>query len=128
MNLSLPWNNFESDPAAISSGTGAAPPDDRTGRCYLPDDSLKTAIKTALVVQRPLIISGPPGCGKSSLAPFVARNLGWRYYEFNIKRGTQAKDLFWHFDALSRLRDAQAQEPSESLVVDRHLVLLLGYF
>lgn len=82
-------------------------PDDRTGAVYLHDPRLQLATEIAIVTQRPLLLRGEPGSGKSSFAPFIARNLGWRYYEFNVTGHTEAKDLLWQFDALSRLRDAQ---------------------
>lgn len=85
-------------------------PDDRSGDVYLEDPLLRLAAETAIVTQRPLLLRGEPGCGKSSFAPFAARNLNWRYYEATVTGRTKAKDLLWQFDGLARLRDAQAQE------------------
>ena len=98
----LPWEN---DPSLLAAGSG---PDDRSGAVYLHDPHLQLAAETAIVTQRPLLLRGEPGCGKSSFAPFAARNLGWRYYEKTIGARTEARDLLWNFDALRRLRDAQA--------------------
>ena len=55
-----------------------------------------------------------PGSGKSSLAPSVARLLGRRFYREVISSRTEARDLLWQFDALARLRDAQASAPRSS--------------
>lgn len=102
-NKFLPWENNYNTPA-VEIG-----PDDRSGMVYLYDPKLQLAAEIAIVTQRPLLIRGQPGSGKSSFAPFVARNLKWRFYETNITGRTEAKDLLWKFDALSRLRDAQVQ-------------------
>jgi MoxR-like ATPase len=98
----LPWKN---DPSLLNTDAG---PDDRSGAVYLHDPNLQLAAETAIVTQRPLLLRGEPGCGKSSFAPFAARNLRWRYYEKTISARTEARDLLWGFDALRRLRDAQA--------------------
>jgi MoxR-like ATPase len=81
----------------------------------LQDPDLQLAAETAIVTQRPLLIRGDPGSGKSSFAPFVARNLMWRYYELTITSRTEAKDLQWKFDALARLRDAQIKTDEKDI-------------
>ena len=118
MKLSMPWNN---KPVKSLADRVASAPDDQSGNVYLLDTDLKLAVETALVVERPLLLSGPPGCGKSSLAPFVARNLNWRFYDFNLQRRTQSKDLLWQFDAMARLRDAQAGVPLDQMTVEQYL-------
>lgn len=101
----LPWNDLPSNVRESYS------PDTRSGEVYLYDPSLKLATEIAIVTQRPLLLLGEPGAGKSSFAPFVARNLKWQYHEYNVTGRTEAKELLWSFDALSRLRDAQANVP-----------------
>lgn len=101
---SIPWNH---EPAGAAPGT----PDERRGHVYLADDELRFAVQAAIVVSRPLLMRGPPGSGKSSLAPFVARNLGWRYYEKTVTGRTEANHLLWAYDALARLRASQIQDP-----------------
>lgn len=82
-------------------------PDARDGRVYDMPDGLRLAIDVALATDRPLLLSGAPGSGKSSLAPFHARANGMRYYEHVVTSRTQATDLLWSFDAVRRLADAQ---------------------
>jgi hypothetical protein len=89
---------------AAESGLDA--PDHRDGRVYVHDWRLRLAVKVALTTGRPLLLRGDPGTGKSSFAAYVARNLGWRYYEHVVTARTQARDLLWTFDALRKLADA----------------------
>jgi MoxR-like ATPase len=87
----------------------SGPPDRRDGRVYLTSPELRMALKLALVTRRPLLLRGEPGSGKSSLAAYVARNLGWRYYEHVITSRTQARDLLWSYDTVRRFADAAGQ-------------------
>ncbi|WP_105971619.1 AAA family ATPase [Streptomyces geranii] len=82
-------------------------PDSRDGRVYDMPDGLGLAIDVALATDRPLLLSGDPGSGKSSLAPFYARANDMRYYEHVVTSRTQATDLLWTFDSVRRLADAQ---------------------
>jgi MoxR-like ATPase len=86
--------------------------DRRDGRVYLHDPRIRTAVRVAIAARRPLLLRGDPGSGKSSLAPYIARLLHWRFYSFTVTGRTQARDLMWHFDALRRLSDAQARPTS----------------
>jgi MoxR-like ATPase len=72
------------------------------------DERIVLAVNTAISIRRPLLVFGPAGCGKSSLAANVARILRRPYYEEVISSRTEAQDLLWTFDAVRRLRDAQA--------------------
>src|SRR5437879_3622590 len=80
------------------AGTPLDAPDRRDGRVYVTDAPIKLALKVALATGRPLLLRGDPGSGKSSLAAYVARNLGWRYYEHVVTARTDATDLLWTFD------------------------------
>jgi MoxR-like ATPase len=100
----LPWQSDVT--TALTDAAG----DDRSGLVYLHDAALQLAAETAIVTRRPLLIRGDPGTGKSSFAPFAARNLNWRYYEKAVTGRLEARDLLWSFDALERLRDAQRQQ------------------
>jgi MoxR-like ATPase len=77
---------------------------------YVYEESIVLAINVALATGRPLLISGEPGAGKSSLARDVASKLGWRFYSKTISSRTQARDLLWSFDTIRRLSDAQVRK------------------
>ncbi len=87
--------------------------DARSGEVYIVTDKIVTALKVALVTGRPLLLGGPPGCGKSSLASYVARNLCVAYYEFITTDEVRPADLTWRLDAVRRLGDAQASMLSQ---------------
>ncbi|GGR93347.1 ATPase AAA [Micromonospora fulviviridis] len=87
--------------------------DSRSGDVYLVTDEIVTALKVALLTGRPLLLGGPPGCGKSSLASYVARNLGVAYYEFVTTDDSRPADLTSRLDNVRRLGDAQAQRLAE---------------
>ena len=71
------------------------------------------AINAALAIQRPLLIWGEPGIGKSQLAIAAAKELDRPFLHFVADARTESHDLLWHFDAVSRLAEAQlGREPS----------------
>lgn len=74
---------------------------------YLPEDDLIEAVNLAIQLERPLLIKGEPGCGKTKLARAVAYELGLPYEPWNIKSTTRAKDGLYTYDVVGRLRDAQ---------------------
>jgi MoxR-like ATPase len=75
---------------------------------YRGAEHIVLAVNVALATGRPLLVRGPSGSGKSSLAYNVARVLDYRYYEQVITARTAAVDLLWRFDVVRRLGDAQA--------------------
>jgi MoxR-like ATPase len=81
--------------------------DRRDGRVYAYTQDIVLALQVALITSRPLLLSGPPGCGKSSLAGYVARNLGFAYYEYVVTDDSNPRDLLWRMDVIRRLNDAQ---------------------
>ncbi len=81
--------------------------DRRDGLIYKYPDPAKLAINIALATGRPLLILGETGCGKSSLAFNLARVMKRRYYEFVVTSRSQARDLFYRYDAVRRLGDSQ---------------------
>ena len=74
---------------------------------YIATDDLKLAVNAAVTLQRPLLIKGEPGTGKTMLAEQVAESLGKRLLQWNIKSSTKAQQGLYEYDAVSRLRDSQ---------------------
>jgi MoxR-like ATPase len=84
--------------------------DDKTGQLlypYLPSEELVEVVNLAIYLERPLLLKGEPGCGKTRLARAVAYELGLPYEAWNIKSTSRAKDGLYTYDAVGRLRDAQ---------------------
>ena len=74
---------------------------------YVATDDLKVAVNAAVTLERPLLVKGEPGTGKTELARQVATALGLRMIEWNIKSTTKAQQGLYEYDAVSRLRDSQ---------------------
>jgi MoxR-like ATPase len=77
---------------------------------YIATDDLMTAVNAAVTLQRPLLVKGEPGTGKTLLAEEVARSLEMPFYEWHIKSTTKANHGLYEYDAVSRLRDSQLGE------------------
>ena len=103
--------------------SGAKDPKGREYFPYLPSPDLIEAVNLAIALERPLLLEGEPGCGKTRLAGAVAYEFTqkylqgqkneqgeekwWDYYIWNIKSTTRARDGLYSYDAIARLRDAQ---------------------
>lgn len=74
---------------------------------YVATDDLRIAVNAAITLQRPLLIKGEPGTGKTVLAMEVAKALGVPLIEWHIKSTTKAQQGLYEYDAVSRLRDSQ---------------------
>ena len=74
---------------------------------YVATDDLTIAVNAAVALERPLLVKGEPGTGKTELAKQVAEGLGLRMIEWNIKSTTKAQQGLYEYDAVSRLRDSQ---------------------
>lgn len=74
---------------------------------YVATDDLMIAVNAAITLERPLLIKGEPGTGKTELARQVSQGLGLRMIEWNIKSTTKAQQGLYEYDAVSRLRDSQ---------------------
>lgn len=77
---------------------------------YVATDDLRVAVNAAIALERPLLIKGEPGTGKTVLAVEVAKALGVDLIEWHIKSTTKAQQGLYEYDAVSRLRDGQMGE------------------
>ena len=74
---------------------------------YIASRDLEVAVNAAVTLQRPLLVKGEPGTGKTVLAHEVAQSLGTPLIEWHIKSTTKAQQGLYEYDAVSRLRDGQ---------------------
>ena len=90
---------------------------------YVATHDLKLAVNAALTLQRPLLIKGEPGTGKTMLAEEVAAALGMPLLQWHIKSTTKAQQGLYEYDAVSRLRDSQL---GDERVKDIHNYIVRG--
>ena len=74
---------------------------------YVATEDLMVAVNAAIRLERPLLVKGEPGTGKTELARQVASALGLRLIEWHVKSTTRAQQGLYEYDAVSRLRDSQ---------------------
>jgi MoxR-like ATPase len=106
---------------------------------YVSTEDLTLAVNAAITLQRPLLIKGEPGTGKTKLAEEVASAMGMELLEWHVKSTTKAQQGLYEYDAVSRLRDSQLGDPRvkdianyivkgtlwQALVSDKPVVLLI---
>ena len=90
---------------------------------YVSTDDLTLAVNAAITLQRPLLVKGEPGTGKTMLALEVAKALGVPLLEWHIKSTTKAQQGLYEYDAVSRLRDSQL---GDARVHDIHNYIVKG--
>ena len=78
---------------------------------YVATDDLTVAVNAAVKLERPLLVKGEPGTGKTELARQVASALGLPIIEWTVKSTTRAQQGLYEYDAVSRLRDSQLGDP-----------------
>ncbi len=81
---------------------------------YVATQDLQIAVNAAVALERPLLVKGEPGTGKSALAREVAEALGARLIEWHIKSTTKAREGLYEYYAVARLRDSQLGDPRVS--------------
>jgi MoxR-like ATPase len=74
---------------------------------YIASDDLTMAVNAAITLEKPLLIKGEPGTGKTQLAEELAKSLNCKLYQWHIKSTTKAQQGLYEYDAVSRLRDSQ---------------------
>lgn len=89
--------------SANSKGTGGF----ESTQDYIVSDELALAVNAAVVLQKPLLLKGEPGTGKTQLAEALAKSLDAELLSWNIKSTTKAQQGLYEYDAVSRLRDSQ---------------------
>ena len=77
---------------------------------YVATDDLTVAVNASITLERPLLVKGEPGTGKTELARQIAESLGLPILEWNVKSTTKAQQGLYEYDAVSRLRDSQLGE------------------
>ena len=77
---------------------------------YIATEDLAVSVNAAITLERPLLIKGEPGTGKTVLAAEIAKSLGRNLIEWNIKSSTKAQHGLYEYDAVARLRDGQLGE------------------
>ena len=81
---------------------------------YVATHDLTVAVNAAIVLERPLLVKGEPGTGKTVLAEEIARGLGIELLTWHVKSTTKAAQGLYEYDAVSRLRDSQLGDPRVS--------------
>jgi MoxR-like ATPase len=81
---------------------------------YIATEDLKIAVNAAIVLERPLLIKGEPGTGKTLLAEEIAQAIGAPLIAWHIKSTSKAQQGLYEYDAVSRLRDSQLGDPRVS--------------
>ncbi len=106
---------------------------------YVADKDLMVAVNASIALERPLLVKGEPGTGKTELARQVAQALGVELIEWHVKSTTRAQQGLYEYDAVSRLRDSQLGDERfndirnyirrgklwEAFAADRKVVLLI---
>ncbi len=85
----------------------SSPPRFRGTDTYLSSEGLQAAVNCALTLQRPLLVRGEPGTGKTLLAEAVAQSLGLRLLTWHVKSTTRAQDGLYVYDTVQRLYDSR---------------------
>src|SRR5471030_15456 len=85
---------------------------------YIAETDLKVAVNAAIALERPLLIKGEPGTGKTVLAAEIAKAIKAPLIEWHIKSTTKALQGLYEYDAVSRLRDSQLGDPRVSEIVN----------
>jgi MoxR-like ATPase len=87
---------------------------------YVATEDLNVAVNAAIVLERPLLVKGEPGTGKTVLAEEIARAVGAPLLTWHVKSTTKAQQGLYEYDAVSRLRDSQLGDPRVSDI--RHYI------
>lgn len=81
---------------------------------YQPDDNLVHAIRVALLLRKPLLVTGAPGTGKTDLGRYLAWKMGLNYFQYDSKSNSVSRDLYYHYDSLGRFQAGQVGRSIEA--------------
>jgi MoxR-like ATPase len=93
---------------------------------YIADDQLMASVNAAIALERPLLIRGEPGTGKTMLAHAVAETLGKPLYSWHVKSTTVAKEGLYTYDVVQRLNDSRFPEDAGRDVSDLRAYIKMG--
>ncbi len=96
------------------------------GSQYIPDEGLIADVNAAVALQRPLLVRGEPGTGKTMLAHAVAEGLGRPLMTWHVKSTTSAQEGLYHYDVVQRLNDARFAEVDGIDVSDIRRYIRMG--
>ncbi len=113
------YNFYEQREADAKFDLGSAMqlPDVELGEEYHPSDALKKAVNVALMLQKPLLLTGQPGTGKSELAYHIAAHFGWGKPELFVTRtDSTATDLLYRYDSLAHFNRVNMQKAGDEVL------------
>src|SRR5262245_45457314 len=88
---------------------------------YIASPALRSAVNAALALERPLLVRGEPGTGKTLLAESVATALGLELLKWNVKSTTKARDGLYVYDVVRRLNDSRFGTPEQVSNIERYI-------
>jgi MoxR-like ATPase len=89
---------------------------------YLPSPDLVEAVNLAIQLERPLLLKGEPGCGKTQLAEALVYELKLPFEAWYVKSTSRARDGLYTYDSVARLRDAQLMSSNRSFLTDEDVI------
>ncbi|WP_432737428.1 AAA family ATPase [Maridesulfovibrio sp. FT414] len=95
---------------------------------YKWEENIQLAVNAALAVNRPLLVKGEPGIGKSELAKAAAKELGRAFISETLTARAEPNDLLWQYDGVRRLAEAQVKRNSESSCINVNSELSMEKF
>jgi MoxR-like ATPase len=122
-----PWRRFDgqvAEEAAVTATVGSRPGVDDRAEAYLPSDDVVEMVNAALYLRRPLLVTGKPGTGKSTLAYSVARELRLgAVLNWPVTSHSKLQDALYRYDAIGRLQEASLAGGGETPDLGRYIRL-----